>query len=146
MDCIDLKATFGHKYRIDRDEAHAAEYGDGSRIHDPWLLTIPARHGHFYPHGGNRLAFSTTGRGPKAKAISGLDCVEVVQDGGDGLTVTFDLKDFPTVAKLAKPKTRRKLSPEHKAKLLAAAKPFAKGNQFRASKAQENALEPRRAG
>ena len=125
-DCIDLKEMFGHRYRIERDEAHAAEYGDGSRVHDPWLLTIPARHGHVYPWGGNRLAFSTTGRGPKAKAISGLPCVRIEQDADDGLTVTFDAADFAVVAKLAKPKTRRKLSPEHKAKLLAAGKPFLK--------------------
>ena len=122
--CIDLKERFGERYRVVNEESHAAAYGPNARTHDPWLLIIPCRHGHVFPWGGDRLAVSTRSRGPIANELAGLDCTAVVQDGSDGYTMTFDMADFPAVAKIVKPRLRRQLSPEHKAKLLAASKPF----------------------
>ena len=72
MSPIDLKTRFGKRYRITHDQAHAAEYGEGSRVHDPWLLTIPCRHGHIYPHGGELLGASTDRRGSIARRLAAL--------------------------------------------------------------------------
>jgi hypothetical protein len=78
-----LQAQFGRKYRVRRDPAECDEQSSAA---DAWLLQIPARYGHVFPYGGNRLAVSTHRR--------------------------------------VEPRRRRQLSPEHKAKLGEAARPF----------------------
>lgn len=118
--CIDLKARFGHRYRVDYEESYRAECGDSARAHDPWLLTIPCRHGHIYPHGGELLAASTNRRGPITNRLAALPCVCVVQDGDDGINVLFHASDLDKVAAILKPKRRRRLSPEHRVKLTTA--------------------------
>lgn len=119
-DCIDLKERFGHKYKIGKDPAYAAEYGPNAWTHDPWLLTLECRNGHIYPHGGDYLAAATRGRGTVATALAKLPCVEVVQDGADGINAKFHVKDFAAVADLMKPRRKRKLTDEQRAKLVAA--------------------------
>jgi hypothetical protein len=109
---IDLKARFGKRYRITLDPAHAAEYGEGSRKDDPWLITIHCRYGHIYPYGGELLGASTERRGPVARRLADLSCVRVVQDGDDGVNVVFHVDDFNTVARNLKPRRRRQLTPE----------------------------------
>ncbi|MHB8971525.1 MAG: hypothetical protein ACYC3X_04520 [Pirellulaceae bacterium] len=42
----------------------------------------------------------------------------VTQDGDDGMNIVFPVEHFKTVAAIVKPRRRRRLSPEHKAKLL----------------------------
>ena len=113
--CIDLKARFGARYRITHDQAHAAEYGENSRVYDPWLAMIPCRHGHVYPHGGELLAASTDRRGAISKRLSILPGVRLLQDGDDGVNVVFHIKDFDAVAAILKPRRRRQLTPEQKA-------------------------------
>jgi hypothetical protein len=115
--CIDLKERFGRRFRLLYEESYTTE---NRRGHDPWLLTIVCRHGHIYPHGRDQLAASTNSRGPIAKRLAALPCVRVVQDGDDGINVVFHIDDFTTVAAIMKPKRRRKLTAEHKAKLTAA--------------------------
>ena len=117
--CIDLAASFGHKYRIGRDPAYAAEYGQRA-VHDPWLLTIPCRRGEIYPHGGAVLAVGTRARGRICLALSAIPGVVVSQDGDDGINATFHVSLLPKVAAVIRPKSKRTLSPEHKATLVAA--------------------------
>ena len=130
--CVDLASQFGHKYRIGHDPAYFAEHGEQGRKHDPWLLTIPCRYGEIFPqgkttrHGANTLAASTNCRGRIARALMKLSCCSVHQDASDGVTVLFDAANISQVAKLLKPRGLRRLSPEHKAKLLAASRPFAR--------------------
>ena len=81
-------------------------------------------HGHIYPHDVDTLAASTNGRGPIAKALVALDCTTIVQDGSDGVNATFHVRDFEAVAEVMKPRRRRRLSPEYKAKLAAASEPY----------------------
>lgn len=121
MNCIDLKDKYGHKYRVEHDESYRAERG-----RDPWLLIIPCRHGHIYPYGGDLLGAATNCRGPVANRLKALPGVQVVQDGDDGINVTFRLEQFDVVAAVLKPRRRRRLSPEHKDKLVAAGAPFRK--------------------
>jgi len=119
-DCIDLKKRFGKRWKVTYEESHSAEFGENGRTSDPWLMIVPCRHGHLFPWGGDLLAASTDRRGGVARKLRALDCTQIRQDGDDGLTASFHVDDVKVVAKLMKPRTRRRLSPEHKAKLAAA--------------------------
>ena len=136
--CVDLRTLAGNRYRLSRDEAYAAECGERAQTVDLWLLQIPARFGHFYPHSDTLVGFATHGRGSTAHRLAMLPGVQVVQDADDGYNLAFPRELFPMVASIARPKRRRKLSPEHKAKLLAATKPF-KRVQVPVSKAPKTA-------
>lgn len=129
LPCIDLKATFGDRYRIVREASGLAHGADPDAA---WLQTIPCQFGHIYIHGEKTLGATTQSRGPTAKLLAALSCVTKVQDGDDGINVIFDAKDFAPVAVVMKPKRRRSLSPEHTAKLVAA------GRAALASKTQSN--------
>jgi hypothetical protein len=113
-ECIDLSARFAHRYQIQNEESYQAERGGDGRLCDPWLLTIPCRFGHIYPHGGNYLAASTFLRGPVAGRLAALPCVCLVRDGDDGINVVFHVDDFDTVAAIMKPKRRRRLTAEQR--------------------------------
>ena len=119
-DCIDLKKRFGKRWKITYEESHGAEFGEHGRTSDPWLMIVPCQHGHLFPWGGDLLAASTDKRGGVARKLLALDCTQVRQDCDDGVTVSFHIDDVKAVAKLMKPRTRRRLSPEHRAKLVAA--------------------------
>ena len=116
--CLDLKELFGETYRLDVDESYYAERPEFRHQEEPWLTHIICRHGHIGVWGGNLLFASTNTRGTMAKQLKALRCVQVVQDGSDGVNVTFDLKDFDKVARVMAPKRRRRLSPEHRQRLL----------------------------
>jgi len=119
--CIDLAAAFGDRFRVERDPAYSAEHGIRGQSVDPWLLTIPCRFGHVFPWGGDRLALSTNGRGPTARALACLPFVRVEQEAGDGYTISFPVDRFEEVAQLAKPKRKRAaLSDERREALIAA--------------------------
>lgn len=113
--CIDLKAEFGKRFKIGHDPAYAGEYGENGRTADPWLVLLECRNGHIYPHGGEYLAAATNGRGSAARALASLPCVEVLQDGADGINGKFHIRDFAAVAKVMKPRRRRAQSPEQRA-------------------------------
>jgi len=112
MKCIDLQKRFGKRYRIEYEESYRAERGKSARAAAPWLAIIPCKRGHIFPWGGDKLAASTNNSGPTARKLKALAFVTVVQDGDDGITVTFPVERFPEVAKLMKPRRRRRLSPE----------------------------------
>jgi hypothetical protein len=118
--CIDLESRYGRENRICRDPAYFAEYGPHARIRDPWYLRIPCKHGHIYPHGGDKLGASTDRRGAIANRLVAIPDVEVVQNGSDGINAIFAVKDFSRVAAIMRPKRRRRLSPAHRATLVAA--------------------------
>ena len=113
--CIDLKERFGDRYRVVYEESYGAERGKSGRAHDPWLLTIPCRHGHIYVQGRQYLGASTTHRREIANRLLALPCVRLVQDGDDGINVVFHMDDFDQVAAIMRPKRRRKLSDEQRA-------------------------------
>ena len=115
--CINLRETFGDRFRVRFEESYYAQYGRHARVDDPWLQLIPCDFGHISPWGGSKLAACTTGRGAIAKRLVKLACTTVVQDGVDGVNVTFDMVDFDQVAAVMRPKRVRHLSPEAKARL-----------------------------
>jgi hypothetical protein len=113
--CINLKERFGRRYRVTYEESYRADRGDGARAADPWLMIVPGRYGHIFPHGGNTLAASVDGHPNVAGVLRRLPCCRVHQDGDDGeLTVLFDVGDFAKVAKIIRPRCRRQLSPEQR--------------------------------
>jgi hypothetical protein len=121
---VNLKSRFGSKYRIAKAEDHKTE--------EP-MLVIPCKFGHIYPHGHNTLAASVDGHSGIAANMRRLACGKVHQDGDFGeLTILFHVDDFAEVAKVMKPRTKRKVSEEQKA---AAAKRFA---EYRMKKTLEN--------
>lgn len=123
-DCINLREMFGANFRATYEESYYADHGDGARADDPWLQQIPCDHGTITPYGGEDLAACTNRRGPIARKLLALPCVTPWQDGDDGVNARFHVADFAAVAAVMKPKRKRKLSPEHLAKLTAASTAF----------------------
>ena len=124
VQCVNLREDFGRRYRVRYEESYRAEHGRG-RTRDPWLMILDCRCGHFLPWGGNLLAASVDGHPNIAGRLRALSCCTVVQDGNFGeLTATFDVADFQIVAKIMKPKKRRRrvMTPEQRERLLEAAK------------------------
>ena len=110
--CIDLRTVAGKRYRLDCDLSHK-----GRTAPDPWLLIIPCRFGHIYPHSATLLAVATNGRviGLKVARLSGVD---VLQDGIDGMNLTFPPRLFARVAQIVKPKRKRQISDAERERLL----------------------------
>ncbi len=64
MECVNLKETFGKRFKIAWDESYDAERGASSAQRRSLADTIfPCPHGHIYPYGGEMLVASTARRG-----------------------------------------------------------------------------------
>lgn len=113
-DCVDLKSRYGDRFRIASGELLIADRGENARGNDPCLRLIPCRHGRDW------LGASTNRRGPICRALAMLPGVRVLQDGDDGINAIFPVAEFDAVAGVMKPRRRRRLSPEHRIKLVAA--------------------------
>jgi hypothetical protein len=114
MQNIDLRSLGRYRFAIEQ----------GGRAADPWALLLLCRHGHIYLHGPRTLGAATNNRGSIATRLAALPCVQVMQEGDDGINAIFDVADFKAVAAIMRPRTQRQLSAEHKAKLIAAGKRF----------------------
>lgn len=108
---IDVRAEFGHRWRIGLDEAA------GGRWKDPWYFQILCRYGVIVPWGGDLLAASTTTAGSIANRLKRLPSVEVAHDGDDGATVVFRRPLLKQVTPIIRPRTVRKASPAQMAAL-----------------------------
>ena len=111
---INLRELFGRRYQIGYDPSYAHEQSDWRKCEEPWLQVVLCHHGEIYPWGDDRLAATTSTRGAIANKLAALECCTVSQDGSDGVTVTFHVGDFSAVAKLIRPRGRRRLSPERR--------------------------------
>jgi hypothetical protein len=106
--CVDLRRLAGGRYRIGWDPAYDPRKVPRDR-RDPWMLQIPCRDGCvIFPHGGNFLAVECGRRRRRALRKLGL---RVHQDGDDGATFLFGVKDFGRVAAVVRPLRRRKGRP-----------------------------------
>ena len=114
--CINLRERFGRTYRIGRDPSYAAEHGSKARRPDLWLDLILCKHGQIAPYGGKMLLASTKRAGAVAKRLAALECVEITQNGNDGVNARFHVDDFRQVAAILKPRRRRRrvMSPEQR--------------------------------
>lgn len=113
--CLNLAELFGDRYRIGHDEV-AQTWGERA---DPWMMTILCRRGVIYPQGGDLLAVEVDYRPGIAKQLAALGGVRCVQDGDHEKTFVFPVALFDAVAAIVKPRKRRKLSPERRARLVA---------------------------
>jgi len=117
MECVNLKRRFGRQYRVTYEESYVAQYGEGGRTEDPWLMILRCLHGHIFPHGGETLAASTNRHGKIAKQLLSLSSTTIHQHGDDGVTVLFHVDDFDAVAEHLKPRRRRQVSEQERVRL-----------------------------
>ena len=91
----------------------------------------------------NFYEFSADKRGPSARRLMALACATIRQDGDDGATISFHVDDVAQVAKILKPRTRRQLSEEQKARLreMGASYRFSSGTDERGA-AQKSPIAP----
>jgi len=118
--CIDLKATYGTRFKVAYEESYHAQHGRRDARDALWLQIIPGRLGHVFPHGGNLLAASTNSNGPTARRLAALPGVVLWQNGSDGVTVLFPPEQLEAVAALIHLKRRRVLSEAARQQLAAA--------------------------
>jgi len=117
---VNLRERFGRRFRVEYEESYHAERGADARADDPWLMIIPCRFGHIFPHGGSTLAASVDGFPKIAGRLKRLACCRVHHDGDFGeLTVLFDVADFAKVARIMRPRRRRQVSPRERERLRA---------------------------
>lgn len=108
------------KYRVEK----APDFYKNRREDRVWLYVIPCQRGgeiagqpaHIFIHGPGRLAFCGLGMGLRRKLLA-IPGVEAHQTGDEEFSVHFPEAALKAVAKVVKPRTRRKLSPEHQARL-----------------------------
>jgi hypothetical protein len=140
--CVNLRETFGRKWRIDWDPAYDPRHVARESL-DPWMMQIPCRGGTIYPHGGTRLAVECDYHPQVARQLGSIPGVELVQDGDHEKTFVFDVSLFDHVAVIVKPRRRKRLGAHHRARLTASGK--AALNRYRHnsnSGDQISALEP----
>jgi len=65
---FDLKKFFGKEYTIAFDESYKYEKPE-FRSPIEFYYTIPAKHGHFYPHDGSTIAFWCTANRIKGQIL-----------------------------------------------------------------------------
>jgi hypothetical protein len=116
MTVPNLKELFRDRYRLTYDPA-AATWGE--RL-DPWMHQIPCLNGVIYCHGDGKLGVECLGQ--TAKKLLAIEGTKLHQQGSTEWTVVFPLELFEQVALIVKPRKRRTLSPERKAKLMEASK------------------------
>jgi hypothetical protein len=112
--CINLRQRFGDLYKVQFEESYYAERPEFRSEEAPWLMVIPCLNGHICPWGGRLLAACTRTAGPVARRLKKLPFAQVAQDGDDGANVLFDVRHFDEVAKIMKPRRRRRLSDQQK--------------------------------
>jgi hypothetical protein len=120
MKCINLRSKFGSTYRVVVGPEHEAEKGYATKIKvDPWHFRInsaAAFRAHICPWTPDRLAVCRDKAGYKGRngQLLALPTARLEQDGDDGVTISFELSDFPAVAKIVSPIRRvKRRSPEH---------------------------------
>jgi hypothetical protein len=110
--CVNLCERFGDRYRVRHDPAADAP----SQRKDPWTMTIPCRSGAvIYPYGGDLLAVEIDYHTHLAKRLAAIPGVRPHQCGDGERTFLFPVELFDQVAKLVKPRLKRRLTPEQRA-------------------------------
>ena len=115
---INLKEILGNRYRVVIDDSVIGEPGARS---DPWNYIIPCRSGNICPFSDKLMAFYCTARGIRTRLHKEHPEIEVRNwsDGGEAIFL-FHPGQFELVARYARPRRKRRLSPEHRRKLVLA--------------------------
>jgi hypothetical protein len=110
--CLNLPNLYGNRFRIGHDPAAVSP----SQRKEPWMMTIPCRGGAvIYPHGGDLLALELDYRTHLAKRLAAIPGVRLHQCGDGERTFLFRVELFDQVARVVKPRRRRRLTPEQRA-------------------------------
>jgi len=112
--CLDLLDLYGDRFKL-RLEADASTSTPEAEF--VWLLELPCRYGIVYPHGGDILAATITGR-RIGKQVARLPCI-LSSRGDIERVVLFHVDAAEAVLALLKPRRRRLISPEYQARLAA---------------------------
>lgn len=110
MQCINLKERFGDRCKVEFDESYFAERPEFRAAEAPWLVIIPCQNGFVCPWGNDNLAACTNHRGRIVKKLKALPDTTVAQDGHDGANVIFPVDQLEEIARIMKPRKRRRLS------------------------------------
>jgi len=91
---------------------------------------IQCRYGTIADSGDGVLTATATRSGSAWKRLLVAPCVLFAELAGDQIKADFKTEDFGAIAKIMRPRARRRLSAEHRAKLVAA------GSKYRFSRAR----------
>jgi hypothetical protein len=111
--CPDLKWLVRGIYRVGRDPAAAAG------VEDPWLTTLPGRHGEIFPFGRDRLAVEVSDPRIAQRIAAALDGTEPYQRGWWHWCYVFPVSRLGAIADIIQPRKNRRLSPAAKKRLAA---------------------------
>lgn len=111
--CVDLRATFGTRFKYVWDPSYAAERGDFRKLEARWLTRIPCRLGYLFPWGGRQIAAYSNRRGVFARL---RPLGQIRQEGQGELVITFDVDQIDAVAELLEARKPIQLSPEERAR------------------------------
>lgn len=114
--CINLKERFGRQFKIEYDESYEAERPEFRAQEEVWLQQISCEKGHIDAYGGEFLEACTNTRGPTAAKLMKLPFIDHDRsmDGDDGVNAVFHVEHFDEVARIMKPRRRRRLSAEQR--------------------------------
>jgi hypothetical protein len=111
---MNLKGLFGHRYKIQLDES---AFCAGESKNDPWYYQIPCKYGHIYAYSDRLLAYYCDSGRMREKIHREHPEIEVCQWGDYEAVSLFTPGQLETIAIYARPRRKRKLSPEHCQKL-----------------------------
>jgi len=107
---LDLKAEFGHRYRVELDESYRNERPEW-RGPIAEYQRIPAKFGFFFPHESGQVAFWCKSNRIKVKLLAALgDKVSLHREADTETIFLFDKEHFGAVAGFAQPRKRRCVS------------------------------------
>ena len=137
---VNLKDLFGDRYRVGLDDS--TQHEPGARK-DPWHYVIPCRNGSISPFSDELLAFHCTARGIRTRLHRHHPEIDVRNWSDDGEAIfLFRPDQFDLMTKYAKPRRKRRLSPEHRQKLVKAGslalKSYRKSNSNRDQMASDS--------
>lgn len=116
---IDLKAKFGHRYRITLESTWTDNNWPGKEADKPWYYEIVGKHGIIYPQSSSQLSLYVRGS-RRFKAIHAAYPDWPVKRQGDGEAEFFITEsDLPAAAKIIRARRRRLIPDDQKAALLA---------------------------
>jgi hypothetical protein len=115
---INLKELFKDRFRVTIDDS---VIGEGGARSDPWNFIIPCRSGDIYPFSDQLLAFYCSARGIRTRLHKEHSEIEVRNwsDNGEAIFL-FRPDQIDLIVQYAKPRRKRRLSPEHRKKLVMA--------------------------
>lgn len=125
MNMLNLMETFGKKYKITMDESWAVER-QRKEEEKIWYYEIVGRLGTVYPHSETHCAFELTPRTwKKMQAVTLPYTIKKHRECDEGPTLLIENDDVSMALRWIRPRKKRTLSPEQKAKAVARLKKYA---------------------